>query len=35
MIEFIVLGAKVYAYLKESGGEHKKAKGTKKMHNKK
>ena len=28
--EFIALRAKVYAYLKEDGSEHKKAKGTKK-----
>ena len=28
--EFIALGANVYAYLKEDGSEHKKAKGTKK-----
>ena len=30
MIEFIALRAKAYAYLKEDGSEHKKAKGTKK-----
>ena len=30
MIQFIALRAKAYAYLKEDGSEHKKAKGTKK-----
>ena len=30
MIEFIALRAKAYAYLKEDGSEHKRAKGTKK-----
>ena len=30
MTEFVALRAKVYAYLKEDGSEHERAKGTKK-----
>ena len=32
--EFCALRAKAYAYKLDDGTEHKKAKGTKKMHNK-
>ena len=35
MTAFVALRAKAYAYLMEDGSEHKKAKGTKKMRNKK
>ena len=35
MTEFCALRGKAYAYLKEDGTEYKKAKVTKKMHNKK
>ena len=35
MTEFCALRAKTYAYLMDDDSEHKKSKGTKKMHNKK
>ena len=34
MTEVVVLRPKTYAHLMDDGSNHKKAKGTKKMHNK-